>query len=72
MTKVYQILAKGERKSFSGEGKFSSKQVYLTEPSKEKIDAFVNSCCNGKFPHDLMDLKIETVKTYILELQLID
>lgn len=67
-TVLYQICAKGRYKSFEGETKYCSKNVYISKPSKEEIDSFVDRCCNSEHPNDLFDLDKDTVQTFINEL----
>ena len=67
-TVLYQICAKGRYKSFEGETNYCSKNVYISKPSKEEIDSFVDRCCNSEHPNDLFDLDKDTVQTFINEL----
>lgn len=68
-TVLFQICAKGKYANFDGETKYYSKHVYLEKPSQKEIDAFVYKCCNSEHPKNLFDLDIDTVETYILELE---
>lgn len=67
-TVLYQICAKGRYASFDGETKYYSKNCYISKPSKEEINAFVDRCCNSEHPNNLYDLDKNTVETFILEL----
>lgn len=67
-TVLYQICAKGRYKSFEGETKYRSKNVYISKPSKEEIDSFVDRCCNSEHPNNLFDLDKDTVQVFIDEL----
>ena len=66
-TTLYQIHVTGEWQNFAGENKFVSKKVYLTSPSQEEIDEFIDKC-TGKFKSSLYDLNPDTVIVKILEL----
>ena len=69
-TILYQICCEGNRKSFSGLGKFQSKKIYLTQPTQDQINDFIERCCNSKHPYHLYDLEREglTVKIHELEI----
>lgn len=67
-TVLYQMCAKGRYASFDGETKYYSKNVYISKPSKEEIDSFVDRCCNSEHPNNLYDLDKDTVETFIVEL----
>jgi len=68
-TVLYQICVKGSYANFDGETKYYSKNVYLEKPSQKEIDEFVYRCCNNEHPKNLFDLDIDTVETFILELE---
>ena len=68
---AYQISVKGKYKNFEGDKSYSSKDIYLTKPSKDIIDSFIQKCCNSEFPSDLYDLDEKTIEVKILKLNII-
>jgi hypothetical protein len=63
---LYQICAKGRYKSFDGETKYYSKNVYINKPSKQEIDSFIKRCTNSKHPNNLFDLDEKTIEIFII------
>lgn len=67
-TILYQICVEGKRKHFDSTAKFSSRNVYLKEPTQEQINIFIEKCTNSEHPHNLYDLEKEGLKIKILKL----
>lgn len=67
-TILYQIIASGPYKTFSGTNKYYSKNVYLQKPTQRDVDDFIKKCCNNEPPNDLFDLDEDNVKIGIVEL----
>lgn len=67
--KLYQIVATGEIEMFSGEHRFHSGKVFTSTPTEVEINGFVDACCSGG---EIINLKRETVKIKIVELNLIN
>lgn len=68
-TELFQICVEGKYKNFENKNKYSSKKVYLEEPTQKEIDEFVKKCCKsedlGLSMYDL-DEKTITIKIHKL------
>ncbi len=69
-TTIYQISASGLLRYLDGTHTFQSRKVFLTEPTQNDIDEFLDACCDAEHPNDLFNLERENIKTKILKLQL--
>jgi len=72
MTKVYQISVRGTRAALDAPGSLKSKKVFLTRPTPEQINEFIDLATTRDGDYDLTWLKREGLKVAILELELAD
>ncbi len=72
--KVYQLIASGPKKYFSGEGMIPSKKAFLSkDKAEEYIGTFKDICCNnGDKLFALTDLDPDTVRIKVVELDIIE
>ena len=67
---AYQLLARGQYKNFSGEGKYHSQIIHVNEPTDKDKEKFKKKCCESKSSKDLYDLDPNKTEIEVLKLKL--
>ncbi len=69
---IYQIKAEGYLKCFDGKKTYSSRKVFVNTPSESDVEEFIDSCCDSPDGNNFFDLDRKGLKTFIVELTLIE
>lgn len=71
--KVYQLFAVGALRYMEGRHTIPSKQIYTSRERAEKeIPTFIEKCADSGDFKSLNDLRKESIKVQVVELELVD
>jgi hypothetical protein len=69
--KGYQIIVSGHLSMFNSRYFHHSKDVYLSPPTEDIINSFIDRCCNPQHEDDWYYIKREGVEYKVVEVNIV-